>query len=264
MRCFFLKKKVIPFFLIILFFSCASRKDIVYYQNINELSLKEKLNSYEIKIKPDDLLFIIVSADDTEAAEQFNLNSIKLAIPGRLDLSQGQQINQLYLVNEAGYINFPVLGKMKVSGLTRSELLKVLEEKTGVYIKDPIINLRINNFKVSVLGEVNAPGTYNIGSERITLIEALAMAKDLTIHGIRNNILIIREIDGIKSYNRVDITKADFINSSFYYLGQNDVIYVEPNRNKINGAAVGPNTSVIISATSILITLITLIVSLSK
>ncbi len=145
-----------------LFFSCANRKDIVYYQNIDNLSTKEKLNSYEIKIQPDDLLYIIVSADDTEAAEQFNLNPIKLTNPAKLDLSSGQQINQLYLVNEAGYINFPVLGKMKVSGLTRTELLKTLEEKIGVYIKDPIINLRVNNFKVSVLGEVNAPGTYSI------------------------------------------------------------------------------------------------------
>ena len=90
-----------------LFFSCANRKDIVYYQNIDNLSTKEKLNSYEIKIQPDDLLYIIVSADDTEAAEQFNLNPIKLTNPAKLDLSSGQQINQLYLVNEAGYINFP-------------------------------------------------------------------------------------------------------------------------------------------------------------
>lgn len=261
---FFLKKKTIPLFFIVLFFSCANRKDIVYYQNIDNLSLKEKTNSYEIKIQPDDLLYIVVSADDTEAAEQFNLNSIKLTNTGRLDLSTGQQINQLYLVNEAGFISFPVLGKMKVSGLTRSELLKTLEERIGAYIKDPIINLRINNFKVSVLGEVNTPGTYNIVSERVTLIEALSMAKDLTIYGVRNNILIIREIDGVKSYNRVDITKADFINSPFYFLGQNDVVYVEPNKNKINGAAVGPNTPVIISASSILITIITLIVSLSK
>lgn len=264
MRYFYLKRIIPPFFLIILFFSCASRNDIVYYQNIESLSVKEKSNSYEIKIQPDDLLFIIVSADDVEAAKQFNLNSITLNNPTRLDFSQGQQINQLYLVNEAGYINFPVLGKMKVSGLTRTELLKTLEEKIGVYIKDPILNLRINNFKVSVLGEVNAPGAYNITSERITLIEALTMAKDLTIYGRRNNILIIREIDGVKSYNRVDITKADFINSPFYYLGQNDVVYVEPNKNKINGAAVGPNTSVIISVTSILVTLVAVTISLSR
>lgn len=264
MKYFFLLKKTIPFFIVILFFSCASRKDIVYYQNIDSLPSKEKSNSYEIKIQPDDLLYIIVSADDPEAADQFNLKSVNIINPGRLDLSSGQQINQLYLVDESGNINFPTLGKLKVSGLTRSELLKMLEEKIGAYIKNPIINLRINNFKISVLGEVNSPGTYNIASERITLIEALTMARDLTIYGLRNNILIIREIDGVKSYNRVDITKADFINSPFYYLGQNDVVYVEPNKNKVNGAAVGPNTPVIISVTSLLITIVALIVSLTK
>ena len=119
--------------------------------------------------------------------------------------------------------------------------------------------MRIVNFKVSLQGEVNLPGTYNIGSERVTLIEALSMAKDLTIYGKRNNILVVREINGVKSYNRVDITKADFINSPFYYLAQNDVIYVEPNKTKVNAAAVGPNTSVIISAVSILISLSVLI-----
>jgi polysaccharide export outer membrane protein len=167
-------------------------------------------------------------------------------------------------VDAAGSIEFPVLGKLKVGGLSRSEVLQMLQQKIGVYIKSPIINLRVMNFKVSVQGEVNAPGTYTVDSERVTLIEALSKARDLTIYGKRNNILIIREIDGIKSYNRVDITKADFINSPFYYLAQNDVVYVEPNQNKINGAAIGPNTGVIISITSILITLITLIITTTK
>jgi polysaccharide export outer membrane protein len=120
------------------------------------------------------------------------------------------------------------------------------------------------NFKVSVQGEVNSPGTYTVDSERITLIEALSKARDLTIYGKRDNILIIREVDGVKSYHRVDITKADFINSPFYYLAQNDVVYVEPNKNRINGAAIGSNTGVIISITSILITLITLIITTTK
>jgi polysaccharide export outer membrane protein len=143
-------------------------------------------------------------------------------------------------------------------------VLQLLQQKIGVYIKNPMINLRIMNFKVSVQGEVNLPGTYPVASDRITLIEALTMAKDLTIYGKRNNILVIREIDGVKSYNRVDITKADFINSPFYYLAQNDVVYVEPNKNKINGAAIGPNTGVIISISSLLITLITLIITTTK
>jgi polysaccharide export outer membrane protein len=178
-----------------------------------------------------------------------------------LDAVGGQETMQLYLVDANGTIDFPVLGKLKVGGLTRSAVLQLFQEKIGAYIKNPIINLRIMNFKVSVQGEVVAPGTYTIDSERITLIEALSKARDLTIYGKRNNILIIREIDGVKSYNRVDITQADFINSPFYYLAQNDVVYVEPNKNRINAAAVGPNTGVIISVTSLLITIITLIIS---
>jgi polysaccharide export outer membrane protein len=264
MNYFSLLKKTSLFCFVLFLFSCASKKDIVYYQGIDGAAPQGKSNSYEIKMQPDDLLMIIVSAEDPEIAMPFNLKSISIQNPGKLDVTTGQQTMQLYLVDANGFIEFPVLGKLKVSGLTRSEVLKMLQDKISVYIKNPMINLRIMNFKVSVQGEVNLPGTYNVASERITLIEALTMAKDLTIYGKRNNILIIREIDGVKSYNRVDITKADFINSPFYYLAQNDVVYVEPNKNKINGAAIGPNTGVIISISSLLITLITLIITTTK
>lgn len=259
-----LLKKITPFLLVTLLFSCASRKDLVYYQGIDGITAQEKSSSYEIKLQPDDLLMIIVSAEDPEIAMPFNLQSVSVQNPGRLDAVTGQQTMQLYLVDADGSIEFPVLGKLKVSGLSRSEVLQMLQQKIGVYIKNPNINLRIMNFKISVQGEVNSPGSYNVASERVTLIEALTMAKDLTIYGKRNNILIIREIDGLKSYNRVDITKADFMNSPFYYLAQNDVVYVEPNKNKINGAAIGPNTGVIISISSLLITLITLIITTTK
>lgn len=264
MKYFSLLSKMTSIFLILLLFSCASRKDLVYYQGAEGVTAQEKSSSYEIKLQPDDLLMIIVSAEDPEIAMPFNLKSISVQNPGRLDAVTGQQTMQLYLVDANGFIEFPVLGRLKVSGLSRSEVLEMLQQKIGVYIKDPIINLRIMNFKVSVQGEVNLPGTYNVASERITLIEALTLAKDLTIYGKRNNILIIREVDGVKSYNRVDITKADFINSPFYYLTQNDVVYVEPNKNRINGAAIGPNTGVIISISSLLITLITLIITTAK
>jgi polysaccharide export outer membrane protein len=264
MNSLFLFKKTLLLFLVFLLFSCASRKDLVYYQDIDTLTQKEKSNSYEIKIQPDDLLMIIVSAEDPEIAIPFNLNTVSIPSSTNSTLATGQQTTQLYLVDTNGYIEFPVLGRLKVSGLTRSEVLQLLNGKIASYIKKPIINLRIMNFKVSVQGEVTVPGTYTVPSERITLIEALSMAKDLTIYGKRNNILIIREIDGVKSYNRVDITKADFINSPFYYLAQNDVVYVEPNKNKINGAAVGPNTGVLISITSLVITLITLIITTTK
>lgn len=264
MKYFSLISKAIPFLFVFLLFSCAPRKDVVYYQGIDGIASQENSNSYEIKIQPDDLLMIIVSAEDPEIAMPFNLRSISMVSPSRQDLVRSQETMQLYLVDATGSIEFPVLGKLKVGGLSRSEVLGMLQQKIEVYVKNPIINLRIMNFKVSVQGEVNAPGTYTVDSERITLIEALSKARDLTIYGKRDNILIIREIDGVKSYNRVDITNADFINSPFYYLAQNDVVYVEPNKTKINGAAIGPNTGVIISISSLLITLITLIITTTK
>ena len=156
----------------------------------------------------------------------------------------GQQTMQLYLVDASGTIDFPILGKLKISGMTRSEVLQMLQQKIGVYIKNPIINLRVMNFKVSVHGEVNSPGTFPVASDRLTLIEALTMAKDLTIYGKRDNILVIRQIDGVVTYNRVDITKTDFINSPFYYLRQNDMVYVEPNRMAIQANAKGPWTNI--------------------
>jgi len=264
MKYFFVLKKTIPFLFVLLLFSCAQRKDTVYYQNIDTMAAQEKQNSYEIKIQPDDLLTIIVSADDPETAIPFNLSTISVPSAGSVNAAQGQQTMQSYLVDAGGAIDFPVLGKLKVGGLSRSELMQLLESKIVKYIKNPIFNIRIVNFKVSVQGEVTLPGTYPITSDRITLIEVISMARDLTIYGKRNNILVVREVNGVKSYNRVDITKADFINSPFYYLAQNDVVYVEPNKTRINGAAVGANTGVIISITSLLITVITLIITASK
>ncbi|WP_426095396.1 polysaccharide biosynthesis/export family protein [Flavobacterium sp. DSR2-3-3] len=263
MKYFFLLKKTIPFLFLVLFFSCASKKDIIYYQDIDTLQSQEKSTSYEIKIQPDDLLMIIVSAEDPEIAIPFNLTTLSIPTADRPD-AIGQQSTQLYLVDANGFIDFPIVGKLKISGFTRSEVLKILQDKIAMFIKNPIINFRIMNFKYSVQGEVTAPGSYSVASERITLIEALSKAGDLTIYGKRNSILIIREIDGVKSYNRVDITKTEFINSPFYYLAQNDVVYIEPNKSRINAAAVGPNTGVIISVSSLLITLITLIITFSK
>lgn len=257
MKYFFLLKKTIPFLFLVLLFSCASKKDMIYYQDIDALGAQEKSNSYEIKIQPDDLLQISVYAEDPEIAKAFSLNVTS-------EMASSGSAGSIYLVDANGYIDFPTLGKIKVSGLSRTQVLELLDGKLSKYIKKPIVSLRITNFKVSVQGEVTAPGTYQVVSERITLIEALSMAKDLTVYGKRKNILIIREIDGVKSFNRVDITKADFMNSPFYYLAQNDVVYVEPNQNKINGSAVGPSTTIIFSITSILIALATLIITTSK
>lgn len=222
------------FFLVItsiIFTSCGGKKDIPYYQNIDKLASQNDSSNFESKIQPDDLLMIIVSASDPEAAAPFNLETISVPTAiGQTLPSQRQQ--QLYLVDAKGMVQFPVLGEIKMSGQTKSDIVNLLKSKLKYAIKDPIINMRIVNFKVTVQGEVTRPGIYNIASERVTLPEALSLAGDLTIFGKRNNIVLVREIDNKKSFNRIDITKADFINSPYYYLSQNDLIYVEPNKTR--------------------------------
>lgn len=250
-------------FFVFFFLSCGSRKDIVYYQNIDSLNGKNEENTYELKIQHDDLLMIVVSADSPEIAAPFNLKAANVVTVSNQDF-MGRESSQLYLVDSKGVIDFPVLGKLKISGLTRTAVVELIKNKVSQYIKNPIVNLRVMNFKVAVQGEVVNPGIFTVNSERITLPEALSMAKDLTVYGTRNNILIIREIDGVKTFNRIDITKADFIYSPFYYLSQNDIVYVEPNKSKINASKIGPDTGVVISAASILVTLITLIISITK
>lgn len=254
-------KKAFPFILLILMFtSCVPRKKIVYYQNISSFNDSEM--NFETVIKTDDLLMIIVSAPG-DAAKDFNLPVVSVTgtttFTNNIDAVSSQQRYQTYLVDNKGYIQFPVLGKLKVSGLTRTQVLDMLNEKLSEYIKNPVVNLRIVNFKITVSGEVVRPGEFEIQTERITLPEAIALAGDMTVYGKRENVLVRREIDGKKTYNYVDMTKADFINSSFYYLQQNDFIYIEPNKTKINSSAVGPNVSVIISATSVLIALIAIL-----
>ncbi len=250
------KKIIFHLFLMILTFSCASKKEVIYYQGAENDAKNIKSISYEIKIHPDDLLMINVGAEDPEIAAPFNITSftttstIASAVVG--------DPSRYYLVDFDGFINFPTLGKIKIGGLSNSEATDLLQKKIGQYIKNPFVNLRLMNFKFSIQGEVVAPGVYNVTSERLTLIEAISMAHDLTIYGKRNNILIIREINGVKSFNRIDITKADFINSPFYYITQNDVIYVEPTKTKINDRVIGSSTGVILASISTLISIITL------
>lgn len=235
-------------------FSCASKKDVIYLQDADRNREAQLLN-YEPMLKPDDLLSIIISSETPEATVPFNLP----AIQGNYEIGNNQNGIKTYLIDNFGNIDFPVIGKTKLGGLTRTEATNKLASAISEYIKDPSVNLRILNYKVSIMGEVNKPGSYNIESERITLLEALGLAGDLTIYGKRDNILVIRETDGKKSYARVDITKSDFTTSPYYYLTQNDVILVEPNKTRVNSSAVGPNTAVIISGLSLLTAIAVLI-----
>lgn len=235
--------------------SCANKKNIIYYQDIDQLVSEKKL---ETKLSIDDLLLINVSALDNKAAEPFNLSYVQYSASNPAVMTQRQQ--QLYLIDKDGYIVFPQLGRIKAAGLTKNDFANMLEEKISKFVKDPIVNIRIMNYKFTVQGEVNRPNTYKIESERVTLPEALAMAGDLTIYGRRDNVLVIRDVNGVMTTHRVDLTTGDFVNSDYYYVKQNDVIYVEPNGTRANASAVGPNISVIISAVTLLTTIIALII----
>ena len=218
---------------LLLITACGDKKQIAYYQNIDKIASQENANNFESKIQPDDLLMIVISTPDPEAAAPFNLETI--SVPTAIgQTAQGQRQQQLYLVDANGLIQFPVLGEIKTGGQTKSEVINVIKSKLKKYINDAIVNMRIINFKVTVQGEVTKPGSFTIASERVTLPEALSLAGDLTIYGKRDNIILVREVNNKKTFNRIDITKADFINSPYYYLSQNDLIYVEPNRAKSN------------------------------
>jgi polysaccharide export outer membrane protein len=243
------------FLLFILLQSCASRKNVAYLQDVNNNSNSQTEANYEPVLKNDDLLSIIVSANDPEITYMFNIPQIQ----GSYKVNENQDGIKTYLIDTKGEIEFPVIGRIKLAGLTRTQAIDKLAEKIKPYITNPTINLRILNYKISVLGEVNKAGNYTINSERITLLEAIANAGDLTIYGRRDNILIIREKDDKKTYNRIDITKSDFINSDFYYLTQNDVVIVEPNKTRVNSSAFGPNITATISALSVIATIILLI-----
>lgn len=254
-----IKKITILFLIAMSVSSCVSSKKIVYFQDISQS--QNSPVSYETRLKADDLLLIIVSAPDPLAAQPFNLPlaAVMNSSVGSVDMANVQARYQSYLVDKEGNIQFPVLGKLKLGGLTRIEALSKLNTELKKYINEPTVNLRILNYKISVIGEVIRSGEFSIVSERITLLEALSMAGDLTIYGNRNRVWVIREVDGVKTHNLIDLTSSDFLSSPYYYLTQNDVVYVEPNKTKINSSMIGPNTTVIISALSLLLTTIALI-----
>jgi len=236
-----------------LFTSCVSKKKVIYFQEIDTASTENKSN-YEPVIKTDDVLYINVTTLDPKASEPFNIGKSE-GVTGA-----GMQVERsTYLVDNAGTIQFPVLGTLKVSGLNKSQVKEILFTKISEYAKDPVINLRIVNYKVSVLGEVANPGSYTISSDRITIPEALALAGDMTLFGKRENVLLIRETEGVKTTVRINMTDPNMLNSPYYYLTQNDVLYVEPNKRKIDSTAIGPNILAAISVLGFALTTIILL-----
>ena len=251
--------------------SCGTPEKIPYMvgaEKIDETYLKNNAKIFEARIMPKDVLQISVNTTIPEAAAPFNLGSSA----GSGVMTQGISITgaelQTYIVDNEGFINYPVVGELKVAGMTRVELQNYIRSQIHPqYIKEiPVINVRFKNYKVSVLGEVTRPGTFTLVNEQCTILDALAMAGDLTIYGKRDNVLIIRENSkGEKVFLRIDLQDPYIVaDHNRFYLQQNDVVYVEPNKTRSKAAAIGTAETLIISIVSTLISIATLVISIVR
>jgi len=258
----FLKLPLLAILCLFLLNSCVSGKRITYFQNMEQLEQLSEASKTGLGIKPNDLITISVSAYNMEAAAPFNLPVVGVAAGGGMDANlsvRGTPQLQPHLVDSDGNIEFPQLGTIKVAGMNRQELSGKLKTMISVYVKEPIVNVRIVNFQVSVLGEVNRPGTFSVPDEYLSLPKALGLAGDMSIYGQRDNVLVVREENGQKTYAYLDLTDANVMNSPYYYLKQNDVVYVEPNNAQKQGAGYNRNATVYISIATVLISLAILI-----
>ena len=247
--------------------ACTSYKKVPYLQNSETVDLSQLPKSlYDAKIMPKDLLTITVSTTDPEAAVPFNLT-----IPNAISLSQSnsltsQPVLQQYLVDNEGNIDFPVLGKLHIGDMTKTDVEKMIQQKLQPYLKEtPIVNVRMVNYKISVMGEVAKPGTFTVSNEKINVLEALAMAGDLTIYGIRDNVKLIREDEqGRRSIYTLNLNDANLVLSPYYYMQQNDILYVTPNKAKAKNSDIGNSTTLWVSATSIMVSIASLIVNIVR
>lgn len=212
--------------------ACGTKKRMVYFQGDDYIESVKA--SYAPVFKKDDYLSVIVTADQPESALLFNFpqniaGGNQRQMMGGVQMQLGPPVTNGYLVDEDGFIDLPVIGRTKVAGLSRKELKDKLVEDYEEYLDNPIVNIKILNFRIAVLGDVRNPGVKLIPNERITIPEVIALAGDLNPTAVRDNVMIIRERDGVRSEFRVDFTGRDVLSSEVYYLEQNDIVYVEPN-----------------------------------
>ncbi len=268
-----MKKLFIPIILlatVVLMGGCGSGKNVPYFQNIDSISLAASRGLYDAKIMPKDELKITVVTTNPQAAAPFNLVVSTLA--GNAS-SQGNQSNtggelQEYLVDNNGNINFPILGSLHVAGMTKTECENFLKEKIKPYLaasENPVITVRMSSYRVTVIGEVGESRVIPVTTEKMSIIEALASAGDLGIQGRRDNVLLVREdATGEKHAVRLNMNDANLFNSPYYYLQQNDIIYVEPNKVKARNSSVGASTQLYFTFLSLLSSIAGLVITVVK
>lgn len=258
-----MKKLLLPIMVvtvILMMVGCGSSKQVAYWQNIDSISLAASKGLFDAKIMPKDELTILVQTTDPLTSEPFNLRST----------GQVNTKNQItgYLVDNDGMINFPIVGKIHVAGLTKTECEDLIKSKIQPYLartENPLVSVRTSSYRITVIGEVNKPGVIPVATEKISLVEALAEAGDMTVYGKRDNILLVREDkSGEKHKVRLNMNDANIINSPYYYLQQNDIVYVEPHKVKARNTFFGSNTSIFYSVIGITTSLASLLITILR
>ncbi|WP_307758040.1 polysaccharide biosynthesis/export family protein [uncultured Mediterranea sp.] len=244
---------------------CQSYKKVPYLQDLGAVTATAD-SLYDARIQPKDLLTIVVSCPEApELAEPFNL-TVSNAISNNNKNLTSQPVLQQYLVDNAGCVDFPVLGTIRLGGLTKGQAEQLIRERLRPQFQTPpIVTVRMVNYKISVLGEVTRPGTFTVSNEKVNVFEALAMAGDMTVYGIRDNVQLVREdSDGRRQIVTLNLNDRDIIHSPYYYLQQNDIVYVTPNKTKARTSAISTSTTIWFSVVSSIVSLATLIIAIAK
>ena len=253
--------------MILLIASCTGSKNVAYFQNLEQVNLEKSTGLYDARIMPKDMLTITVSTLTPEAAAPFNL-IVGSSVSSTGSLTSGAGSLQGYLVDNEGNINFPVVGSIHVGGLTKTECQDLIVEKIKPYLAEsekPIVTIRMSSYHVTVIGEVNKAAVIPVTTEKMSIIEALAEAGDLTIYGKRDNVVLIREgATGKKEYHRINLNDANLFASPYYYLQQNDIIYVEPNGVKAKSSGIGTSTTIWFSFVGIVTSVASLLVNILR
>lgn len=230
--------------------SCLSKKDVYYFQGIEKADTTKVVN-YEVIIKPDDILNIVVSSSNYTAVEAVApFNQVTTT-------SSAEVIN--YLVDSNGMVKLPILGEIKAAGSTKLKFEQQLKEKLKEYLPDPIVNVKIVNFKFTILGDVKNPGVYPLASERVSILDGIAASGDLLISGNRKEVVLIRDVDGVKSHYAIDLTDPSLVYSDKFYLQQNDVVYIRQNKLKVLAGGIPAGITVGVSVLSIVVTIFAII-----
>ena len=261
-----LNRFIVMIFALVALASCASQKRIWYLQDAIPYTPEQIEKQGQIRIQPFDRVTIVVNSKNPELAVPFNAATSFNALSPLGTSSYTNGSLQIRTVDEAGYLDMPVLGRIECKGLTRSELSRKIAQLIidGGYINDPTVNVQFADMKISVIGEVTRPGQYAITNDKITIFDALAMAGDMTIYGIRNDVAVHREVNGVRTIEYLDLTSKDIFQSPAFYIQQNDVIYVKPNKYRAQTSEISQNRSFYISLVSTAISMATLIVTISK